>query len=222
MSFVVAVALCLQTLTAPQTVFSQAEGGVKIVIDAGHGGVDGGVVGVYSKKKESDINLAIALALQDELQSTGFEVTLTRKTQSGLYDTATKGFKRRDMQKRKEIIQRVKPTLVISVHQNFYPSRSLRGAQVFYAKDNESGKLLAGAIQEKLNGLYEGEGVKPRNIAAGDYYMLTCSSYPSVIVECGFLSNEADEALLCSDDFKLRICARITATALDAFSLSSQ
>lgn len=214
MSFVLAVALCLRVLSAPQTVFSQADNSMKIVLDAGHGGVDGGVVGVRSGEKESDINLSITLKLKDELESMGFAVVLTRKTQAGLYGTATKGFKRRDMQKRKEIIEAEEPALVISIHQNFYPSQTLRGAQVFYAKDGEKGKALAGAIQEKLNGLYQGEGVKSRNIAAGDYYMLNCTTFPSVIVECGFLSSPADDMLLTSNAWQKRIAEKIAAGAL--------
>ena len=210
-SFVTAVGLCLQVLRAPKTVFSQADSAMKIVLDAGHGGVDGGVVGVKSGEKESDINLSVTLKLKDELENMGFEVTLTRKTQSGLYGTATKGFKRRDMEKRKEIIESAKPALVISVHQNFYPSQTSRGAQVFYCKDSDKGKALAGAIQEKLNGLYQGEGVKNRKIATGDYYMLNCTHYPSVIVECGFLSNPAETILLQQPAYQTKLALSVAA-----------
>ena len=221
MSFVMAVALCVKTLRAPQTVFSQADGGMRIVLDAGHGGIDGGVVGVKSGEKESDINLSVTLKLKDELENMGFEVTLTRKTQSGLYGAATKGFKRRDMQKRKEIIENAKPALVVSVHQNFYPSQTSRGAQVFYCAESDNGKALAGAIQEKLNGLYQDEGVKARKIAVGDYYMLNCTAYPSVIVECGFLSSPADDALLISSVWQSKLAEKIAAGVLAYLSGAS-
>lgn len=195
--FVSAVVLCIRALVAPQTVFS-AEAVMKVVLDAGHGGIDGGVVGVQTGVKESDLNLQITHLLKSELEEVGFEVVLTRKNADGLYDTTAKGFKKRDMQKRKQIIEEAKPALVISLHQNFYPLKSTRGAQVFYAKSDEQSKSLALSLQEKLNGVYEKDGVKARNASVGEYYMLECTAYPSVIVECGFLSNPKDEAFLSS------------------------
>lgn len=221
MTFTLAVAFCLRVLQAPQAVFSQADGRIKIVLDAGHGGIDGGVVGVSSGEKESDINLAITLRLKEELEGMGFTVALTRKTEAGLYGTATKGFKRRDMEKRKEIIEEVAPSLVISVHQNFYPSKTSRGAQVFYDKNSEEGKLLAQTLQEKLNGLYQTQGVKERKIATGEYYMLQCTAYPSVIVECGFLSSPKDDVLLTSEAWQRRIAEKIAAGALAYLSGSA-
>ncbi|MBQ8684833.1 MAG: N-acetylmuramoyl-L-alanine amidase [Clostridia bacterium] len=209
MGFVAAVALCIQALAAPQAVFSMADTAMRIVLDAGHGGIDGGVTGAASGVRESDLNLQITMALKDELEDIGFEVVLTRKTEEGLYGTTAKGFKKRDMQKRKEIIEEAKPSLVISVHQNFYPLKSTRGAQVFYSKESEEGKALALALQEKLNGLYSEESVKPRSAALGEYYMLECTAYPSVIVECGFLSNAKDEALLQSAVWQKKLCESV-------------
>ena len=88
------------------------------------------------------------------------------------------------------------PTMVISVHQNYYPSQSQRGAQVFYDGENEKSKLLAGHIQSQMNDLYKKQGVKNRVAAQGDFFMLRCAPCASVIVECGFLSNAKDEGLL--------------------------
>lgn len=211
MTFVAAVALCVRALNAPQTVFSAADAGMKIVLDAGHGGVDGGVSGKKTGVKESDLNLAITRRLSQKLTDMGFEVTETRKTEAGLYGAATKGFKKRDMQKRKEIVQEADPSLVVSIHQNLYPTRTPRGAQVFYDKASESGKLFATAIQDKLNALYGGEGVKARNIQTGDYFMLKCADCPSAIVECGFLSNAEDEKLLISEAWQERLAENIAA-----------
>ena len=129
--FMAAVGLCVRVLSG-STAVAAFEDGLRVVIDAGHGGIDGGVVGRTTGVKESDINLDIAYELQYVLEDMGFEVTMTRKTQAGLYDTTAKGFKRRDMEKRREIIQRAKPDFVLSVHQNYYPSSAYRGGQVFY------------------------------------------------------------------------------------------
>ena len=196
--FITAVFLCVQVLNSAQMVSAFSEGEMRIVLDAGHGGIDGGVVGRATGVKESDINLAITLCLKDVLEDMGFEVTLTRKTEAGLYGAPTKGFKKRDMQRRKEIIEAAQPTLVISIHQNYYPSKSLRGGQVFYNKADKNSLKLAKILQKQVNALYAEENVKAREIQAGQYYMLECTSYSSVILECGFLSNSADESLLSS------------------------
>lgn len=211
MAFVAAVALCFRALTAPKAVFSAADSGMTIVLDAGHGGVDGGVTGKNTGVKESDLNLEITRKLAIKLEDMGFEVVQTRKTEAGLYGTATKGFKKRDMQKRKEIIEEADPSLVVSIHQNLYPTRSPRGAQVFYKKTDENAKRLAACIQDELNGLYAEEGAKARTVQTGEYFMLECAACPSVIVECGFLSNEEDEKLLQSEVWQKRIAENIAA-----------
>ena len=205
--YCLAFAFCLRALNAPVAVSVQAAK-LSVVIDAGHGGVDGGVVGVSTKRKESDVNLAIAFMLKEKLADAGFLVVMTRTTEGGLYDTTAPGFKRRDMQKRKEICESANPLCVLSVHQNFYPSTASRGGQVFYRKDDEWSTRLAGNIQAELNTLYKGEGVKARKEMAGDYYMLRLTP-PSVIVECGFLSNPKDDALLNSSAFCEKIADSI-------------
>lgn len=212
LGFISAFALCVQALNVPVPV-AVAEMKLKIVVDAGHGGIDGGVVG-KNGAKESDLNLQISLKLKDVLEETGFDVTLTRKTAAGLYGIATKGFKKRDMLKRKEIIEKAAPDLVLSIHQNFYSSSATRGGQVFYDKQNEQSKTLAVCLQTQLNDLYAKQGVKARSEKSGEYYMLQCTPYPTVIVECGFLSNAKDESLLKSNDFKTKLCRSITAGVL--------
>ena len=216
--FIAAVTLCVQALNTPQTVGAFGEENMRIVVDAGHGGADGGVSGKTTGVKESDLNLAIAYRVSDVLTDMGFEVTMTRKTEAGLYGTATKGFKKRDMQKRKEIIEKAAPALVISVHQNFYPSRAVRGGQVFYNAADKNSEILGKTLQTCLNELYQTAGVKDRNAKAGEYFMLQSTAYPSVIVECGFLSNAADEKLLCSDGWKNRLAEQITSGVIGYFS----
>ena len=215
--FFMATCICLGGLFVIQPV-SAFESGMKILLDAGHGGVDGGVVGKTSRVKESDLNLAIVYKLKTELEEIGFEVVLTRKTEAGLYDAATKGFKKRDMQKRKEIIERENPTMVLSIHQNFYPSQTPRGGQVFYEKGNWAGERLAIPIQKELNALYEKEGVKSRNATYGEYFMLSCTKNPSVIVECGFLSNAKDEGLLLNETWQKKLVEGIAGGVLAYFS----
>ncbi len=190
-----------------------------VVIDAGHGGVDGGVVGKTSGRKESDINLSISRYLQEEFEEAGFLVVRTRPTEAGLYGMATAGYKRRDMQKRAEIINSNSPALMISVHQNFFSLSSRRGAQVFFRENSENSRTLACSIQSALNNMPE--CVKKTDALKGDYYVLNCNDFPAVIVECGFLSNAEDEALLLSREYQKRLARVIKEGALSYLAAGS-
>lgn len=171
-----------------------------VVVDAGHGGIDNGVIGVKSGTDEADINLAIARYLKGQFTNAGFNCVMTRTGEAGLYGTSEKGFKMRDMQKRKQIIEDCNADMVISIHQNFCPLPSKRGGTVFFDSDNAEGKKLAQSIQGELNEL--NSSVKPNEALKGDYYMLKCTPNPSVIVECGFLSNEEDDKLLNTESYR--------------------
>ena len=180
---------------------------IKIVLDAGHGGIDNGVLGVNSGVKESELNLKVVKKLESYLIGAGMNVILTRCSDAGLYGVATSNLKRKDMEKRKEIILKAKPDLVISIHMNQFSISSRRGAQVFYKPNDDFGKILADSIQESFNAMEEA----PRICSAltGDYYILNCTKYPSVIAECGFLSNPEDEALLLTEEYQAKIAYSI-------------
>lgn len=219
--FLSALITCITALSAPVPVFASAPAGMKIVLDAGHGGIDGGVTGVKTGVKESELNLKITFAMKHALEEVGFDVTLTRKTSAGLYGIPTKGFKRRDMQARKDVIQQARPDLVVSIHQNRYPTQTTRGAQVFFNTNVEGSRLLAQSLQASLNELYKTQGVKPRAPMQGEFFILDCAPVPSVIVECGFLSNPNDEALLCSEDWQNRLAHSLIIGLMHYFSPSS-
>ncbi|MBQ9081307.1 MAG: N-acetylmuramoyl-L-alanine amidase [Clostridia bacterium] len=201
--FLFTLTVCLSVLV--QTAVDTQN--MTVVLDAGHGGIDGGVTGIKTGIKESEVNLSIVKKLQVYFEQAGINVVLTRKTDAGLYGLATKGFKKRDMQKRKEIIENASPAVMVSIHQNAYAGSSRRGAQLFYRKDSGAGALLANSIQAELNAMPE--CVKQSKPLAGDYYMLNCTNYTSVICECGFLSNPEDEALLLTEEYKEKIAYAI-------------
>ena len=180
---------------------------VKIVLDAGHGGIDGGVSGVNTGIKESELNLSITKKLEKYLLDAGFNVVLTRKTEAGLYGLATENLKRKDMQKRQEIIEKERPNLVVSIHLNKFSVSTRRGAQVFFKEGDENSKLLASSIQNAFN-LME-EAPRQSSPLKGDYYILNCSNYPSVIAECGFLSNPEDEKLLITENYQYKIAYNV-------------
>ena len=172
-----------------------------VVIDAGHGGIDGGVVGVDGVK-ESDLNLAYAKELGAVFERSGFNVVYTRKTEGGLYGLPSKGFKRRDMLARKEVIDNAHANLVISVHMNKFSQSYRQGPQVFYQEGKENGQILAQSLQRVFNE-YTGNS---HEAIAGDYYMCREIDCPSVIVECGFLSNADECARLQTEDYRKQIC----------------
>ncbi len=180
-----------------------------VVIDAGHGGIDNGVVG-SSGLKESDFNLKMSLDLAEFLQNAGFCVVMTRTDENGLYGDGDGNFKKADMAARKKIIVENAPDIVISIHANKYPNDAKRrGAQVFYDAMSEGGKALATGIQAGLNGLNSDYVGRSFAALAGDYFMLKCTKNPSVIVECGFLSNAEDEKLLQDNDYRQKLAFAI-------------
>lgn len=204
---VAAYTVCLRSVAA--SVFVATEEKMRVVVDAGHGGMDGGVTGRKTGAKESDVNLSIAFCLKDVLEDAGFLVTMTRKTQFGLSEDNKKWTKQGDMRCRKEIVEESGADLVVSIHQNAYPSVSTRGGQVFYLKGQESSKNFALCVQERINALYTKHGVKERVATPSKYYILNCVDVPSIIVECGFLSNAKDEELLLSKNHQKALAESI-------------
>ena len=177
-----------------------------IVLDAGHGGVDPGVVGRTTGEKESDVNLKIVQKLQKLFSDAGFCVVLTRKNAGGLYGLPTKGYKRRDMEERRRITREAEPDFVPSVHQNTFPAdTSRRGGQVFFREGSAAGEALAVSIQARLNAL----GGRSVSALKGDFFLLGCADCPSALVECGFLSNAEEERLLLTDEYQGKIARAV-------------
>ena len=173
--------------------------GKTVVIDAGHGGIDGGVVGVNTGVKESEINLIISKLLAEYLAGAGYDVVLTRKNEDAL-----KTGKLKDMEARRDVIKKAAPDLVVSIHQNKYPRAYVKGVQVFYAPDGED-KAIADIMQKLLNNRLDGR----RSAAKGDYYIIQCCDVPSLLIECGFLSNPDEEALLITGEYQLKVAYAI-------------
>lgn len=195
----------IAAVTTAATVIASAKpsNGITIVIDAGHGGADGGVTGITTGTKESDINLSISKYLAKYLQNDGYNVVLTRSDSSAVCG-GLKYSKRGDMSARKKILSEASPNLVISVHCNSYPVSSVKGAQTFYA--SAAGERYAKVVQNYFN---EVLNERARQAAVGDYYILNCSEYPSILCECGFLSNAQDESKLITASYQQKIAYTI-------------
>lgn len=154
---------------------------VTIVIDAGHGGMDPGKVGINGAL-EKDINLAIALKLEKSLEEQGIHVVMTRTDDNGLYKESDTNKKVHDMKNRLTIIEEAKPVIVVSIHQNSYPDASISGVQVFYYKNSAKSKEAAEIMQRQLIKTLKPEKEREAKDNSS-YYLLKKTSVPIMIVE---------------------------------------
>lgn len=174
-----------------------------IVIDAGHGGIDGGASGDKTGVTESELNLRFAKCLEKLCKEFGYNTVLTRSDMNGLYDENAANKKKSEMEKRKRIIKNCNPDLILSIHMNSFSMSGVRGVHVFYANENKSGEALANSISKSLASGIEYAYKIPK---VGDYYILNCTEKPAVLVECGFLSNAEEELLLQNEEYIERFC----------------
>ena len=177
-----------------------------IIIDAGHGGFDPGKVGTTGTL-EKDINLSIALKLKEVLSDSGYQVLMTREDDRALCHESAPGKKLSDIKSRVSMINENKPALTVSIHQNSY-SAGTKGAQVFYYKNSEESHALATVLQNTMK-----EEIADGNhrVEKGNdsYYMLKKTEGIFAIVECGFLSNPEEEALLKTDKYQQKMAEAI-------------
>lgn len=171
-----------------------------VVIDAGHGGKDPGKVGT-NNSLEKDINLSIALKLKILLENNDIEVLMVRTEDKGLYSEADRNKKSADMRNRVALINDSKAGLAVSIHQNSFEESSSTGAQVFYHNKSTEAKKLAEVLQDQIKTTIN-DGNHRVAKSNESYYMLKKTECPLVIVECGFLSNQKEEALLCDSAYQ--------------------
>ena len=207
--------ICICQLTSRAvSVFSAAElrsEQCRIVIDAGHGGMDGGATSCTGRV-ESSYNLEIALKLRDTLHLLGYPTRMIRTTDTAVH---TKGDtiasrKMSDLKERVRMVNEKENHLLISIHQNLFSDPRYSGAQVFYAGDNTS-KALAERMQtrfvETLN-----PGSHRREKKAEGIYLMEHIERPGILVECGFLSNPQEEARLSNGGYQNKLCCVMAAT----------
>jgi N-acetylmuramoyl-L-alanine amidase len=175
-------------------------------VDAGHGGYDGGCVG-RSGVPEKEFNLAVTMLVKAELEKQGATVVLSRDEDVALIDPVkTTGYKKRkELDNRLKIFAENNVECMVSIHMNKYRNERQRGPQVFYKKGEESGKALAGAVQDALMEL---DPDHCREHSVGDYYILNACP-ASALVECGFLSNEEEEQQLLTDAYREKLAKAI-------------
>ena len=186
-----------------------------IVIDAGHGGEDGGAVSCTGVM-EKHINLEIALKLDDLLHLLGYKTRMIRTTDCSVYTSGDTIARRKasDLKERVRIAGETERAILVSIHQNLFPDARYSGAQVFYGAADE-GKALATVLQTAFRQTINSENSREIKQAKGVYLMekIDC---PGVLVECGFLSNPQEEARLRSGDYQRKICC-VIGSALSNF-----
>ncbi|HLO12482.1 MAG TPA: N-acetylmuramoyl-L-alanine amidase CwlD, partial [Pseudoneobacillus sp.] len=175
-----------------------------ILLDAGHGGPDGGAG--TGKTLEKDIALEITLKVRDYLQQQGALVIMTRETDTDLADSDTKGYSRRkveDLKKRLKMINKTDNDLFVSIHLNAIPSSRWSGAQTFYAPHHQENARAAKFIQEELRKNLENTNRKAKPL--NQVYILKNAKKPGALVEVGFLSNPGEKAMLKKDSYQEKV-----------------
>lgn len=177
-----------------------------IIIDAGHGSPDGGAVGINGTH-EKDINLAIALKLREILEGKGIGVIMTREDDNSLYDNGAATIrekKRSDMNNRLKIMKDNDADLFVSIHMNSFTDSSAKGLHLFYSKKHSQIKELAESIQQKMS---EVSGADMHIVKAADsrLFLMKNPPLPSILIECGFLSNPEEERKLKSDEYQSKL-----------------
>ena len=189
-----------------------------IVVDAGHGEPDGGAVS-SNGISEAEINLKIALKLQNLLEQSGATVILTRSDENGIYDLYKETLKQKkvsDIKNRVKIGNSSSADIFVSIHLNKIPQQQYSGWQTFFKKDCENGKKLATAIQENLKQAVQKENDRvPMKI--DNVYIVKNVEIPLTIVECGFLSNTEEEKQLQDDNYQNRLAWGIYNGIIDYF-----
>lgn len=190
-----------------------------IVIDPGHGGIDGG--SSSAGLLEKTVNLQVSLKLRDTLKNNGMNVVMTRDSDISLESKSTLNASRynRDLHARRTIIDQNKPAAFVSVHMDSYKNANARGVKIFYHATSTESKKLAQSICDKVNNIVFGEFLNNPKVKAeiltGDYYVLRNCKAPGVIVETGFITNPTDHKLIQREDYQQVMAKAIAAGLID-------
>lgn len=191
-----------------------------VIIDPGHGGVDGGAVG-YGGVVEKGVNLDISLKLRSLFEASGFNVIMTREDDRSIHDEGSDTIREKkvtDIHNRSKLLAKHPEAIFISIHQNKFEESKYSGTQVFYSKNNDDSKLLAQFIQDNVKEMLQPENTREIKPAGKNLYILYHAKSPAVMVECGFLSNPKEAALLQDSEYQNKMAFAIYCGALEYYS----
>ncbi len=206
----------IKTYDMPEAVVpvsASADQGPVIILDAGHGGIDSGCVSVNGEE-EKNINLNILLKVREMCRAAGFDVVVTRDTDKSIHDTSVTGLgnqKKSDMENRLKIINSYENAVFVSIHQNQFTDPRFYGAQMFYSAESEEGAKLASIMQASFVNFLQPENTRETKPVGSELYLIHFAKCPSVMVECGFLSNPEEAALLESEEYQSKVAFTIFA-----------
>ena len=183
-----------------------SQGNITIVIDAGHGGEDGGCEG--NGLVEKDLNLDICMRLSSLLKQNGVNVVMTRDTDVLLYDKNSdyKGQKKaQDVRKRLEIAQNQENAVLVSIHMNYFAQTQYSGLQVWYSKNDARSRILANLIQTNNNNILQPSNKRSIKEANSSIFLLNNATFPAVLIECGFLSNTDEARALGDSEYRQKL-----------------
>jgi len=193
-----------------------------IIIDAGHGGEDGGASS-KSGTLEKDVNLDIALKLASLMRLGGFDVVLTREDDRLLYTEDIKGKRKtQDLRNRYEVAKQYPESVFVSIHANAFPNINYGGLQVYYSPNDPKSQDIASRIQYANSEYLQPENDRVIKKADSKIYLLDRIETPAVMVECGFLTNVNEAELLASDDYRTKLASVIYKALCDYFASQSE
>ncbi len=190
---------------------------VTVVIDAGHGGRDGGASS-DDGLLEKELNLYVAKKVAALLSLAEVDVVMTRESDVLLAADDSPHKKLDDLNARLRIGSESDNSIFVSIHMNKFPVKKYSGLQVYYSKNNENSKLLAENIREKSISLIDADNTRQTKAATSAIYILHHIKNPAVLIECGFLSNDKEAALLATEEYRDKLAAMITLSILDYLS----
>lgn len=182
-----------------------------VIVDAGHGGIDSGAVGI-DNVLEKDINLNIALKLKDLLEASGFNIKMTREHDESIHNEKSNTIRSQkisDLKNRLYLINSDQNNLLISIHQNKFDDSKYKGAQVFYSNNNPQSKELAQSMRSSFAGLLQKDNSREIKPSPKGVFLLNKATVPAVIIECGFLSNGEDVKNLSDGEYQSKVAFTI-------------
>lgn len=189
-----------------------------VVLDAGHGGIDSGAVSVHGDE-EKDLNLSVTKKLGAFLENAGIRVIYTRTDDVMLESESKSGSKKtRDLLGRVEIARKYPEALFVSLHMNTLPIEKYKGLQVFYTDRNDANRALAQVLQNTVASSLQTDNRRKAKDAEGKIYILDRIDQPAVLIECGFLTNHEEAALLADESYQAKLCYVLSRPILDYLS----
>lgn len=193
------------------------------IIDAGHGGIDGGAIGADGTA-EKDINLGISLYLNEILKSYGFNTVMIREDDRSVHSKNAKTvreIKVSDIHNRMSVMENTDNCIFISIHQNSYNSSKYWGTQVFYSPNTPESKILAEEIQQSVVSLLQNDNERKIKECGKSVYLLYYAKKPAVLVECGFITNYNDLELLKNEEYQRKMAFSVASGILNYLNKGS-